>query len=168
MKIDLKWLKMHPQENKKFHLEAIGEDELLKELGGRFIAPVKVELLMSNNHRVLAGQGRVQTLLELTCSRCLTELQFPVNSEFSMNLVDIAYRDEFMADEDEIILADQDILDIKPWVEAAIFINLPLNPLCNADCKGICSGCGVNRNLAECRCKEEEIDPRWTKLKNLS
>lgn len=167
MKIDLKWLKLNPQQSEEFHFEAAGRDEFLKELGGRFIAPVKVDLLMRNNHRVLVGQGRVQTILELNCARCLTELLFPIDSDFSLNLVDSAYKDDFADEADEIILVEQDTFDIEPWVEAAIFINLPLNPLCDPECKGICPDCGINRNTAECHCKKEEIDPRWAKLKNL-
>ncbi|MDD2619739.1 MAG: DUF177 domain-containing protein, partial [Syntrophomonadaceae bacterium] len=166
MKIDLKWLKLHPQESEKFHVEAVGRDEFLKELGGRFIAPVKVDLLITNNHRVFDVQGQVQTILELVCSRCLGEVSLPVNCDFCLRMVDSTYSTD-NTNEDEMILLDQDIFDLEPYVEAAIFMNLPLNPLCKPDCKGLCPGCGINRNTQQCLCKKEEIDPRWAKLQNL-
>lgn len=166
MDIDLKWLKLHPQASQEFHMEAAGRDELIKEAGGRFIAPWQVELRISNNQQMLSCQGRVQTLAKLSCSRCLDEVVVPVSGDFTLELLDSAPRNDNTGNEDEIIYLDQDIFDIEPWVEAAIFINLPLNPLCKHDCKGICPDCGVNRNIEQCRCSEEEIDPRWEKLKN--
>ena len=43
-------------------------------------------------------------------------------------------------------------------------LNLSRKPVCRQDCLGLCSGCGVNRNTAECRCAREEIDLRLAPL----
>jgi uncharacterized protein len=39
--------------------------------------------------------------------------------------------------------------------------------LCRSDCLGLCPQCGGNRNLDECHCDEDPIDPRWAALQTL-
>ena len=44
--------------------------------------------------------------------------------------------------------------------------------LCKDDCEGLCQGCGANLNRETCACSqiandEDEIDPRFAKLKDL-
>ncbi|MBF0445024.1 MAG: DUF177 domain-containing protein, partial [Magnetococcales bacterium] len=37
---------------------------------------------------------------------------------------------------------------------------LPMIPLCDKDCSGLCQSCGVDKNLTSCDCLEEEkINP---------
>ena len=48
-----------------------------------------------------------------------------------------------------------------------LLLELPLAPLCSADCEGLCATCGVNRNLTRCECVTTEIDPRWAALRSL-
>ena len=46
-------------------------------------------------------------------------------------------------------------------------LELPLAPLCNPDCAGLCATCGANHNLTRCECVTSEIDPRWAALRSL-
>lgn len=168
MIIDLKRLKLHPQESEEFHLQAAGRDELLKELGGRFAAPIKLDLRLANTGREICGHGMVHTILELLCSRCLKAVLLPVDAGIYLSLLEANNNDEIInEDNEDIVFFKQSEVDIQPRVEEVIFMNLPLNPLCNENCKGICPACGVDRNQEECRCDQEETDPRWDKLKNL-
>jgi uncharacterized protein len=45
-------------------------------------------------------------------------------------------------------------------------LNMPSKTLCREDCRGLCSGCGVNLNYEKCRCKKE-VDPRLAALAKL-
>ncbi len=36
-----------------------------------------------------------------------------------------------------------------------ILLALPINPLCQESCRGLCPVCGGNRNLTACTCKSE-------------
>ncbi|SHN56296.1 YceD family protein [Desulfovibrio litoralis] len=51
------------------------------------------------------------------------------------------------------------------WEE--FVLSLPVKPLCNTRCKGLCSECGQNLNEATCECKSEIQDPRLAALQNL-
>jgi len=45
---------------------------------------------------------------------------------------------------------------------------LPMQRVCNDNCKGICPVCGQNRNQKDCGCHTEAVDDRWAALKQLS
>ena len=55
----------------------------------------------------------------------------------------------------------------EPMVRDALLLELPLAPLCSADCAGLCATCGANHNLTRCECVTTEIDPRWAALRSL-
>ena len=46
-------------------------------------------------------------------------------------------------DEDEFdVLPDDHVIDVYPLIVAALLLEIPLIPLCDDDCKGLCSKCG--------------------------
>jgi uncharacterized protein len=51
--------------------------------------------------------------------------------------------DEPDSDEPDRYLLDGDRLDLEPAVRDALVLELPLAPLCAADCAGLCPECGV-------------------------
>jgi len=164
MKIDLRRLKLHPQQSEEFYRETAGRNDFLKEVGGKFAAPLQVKLLVDNTGKIFVARGHVRTTLQLPCSRCLEEAIVPVDTELACNLLEAKYSEHADLEED-IIIQDPGQVDISPCVEEALLMSIPINPLCKLECRGICPQCGVNRNLEECQCQSEEIDPRWEKLK---
>jgi len=46
-------------------------------------------------------------------------------------------------------------------------IDLAPSPVCSEDCKGLCAVCGQDKNVRDCGCVVERIDPRWEGLKAL-
>jgi len=76
-------------------------------------------------------------------------------------------------DSEELELSSEDLdrdllpaveLDLSDLLHEELVLSLPNKPLCMADCKGICSGCGAELNEQECSC-EPEIDHRWASSK---
>jgi uncharacterized protein len=59
-----------------------------------------------------------------------------------------------------------ELLDLAPLVRDACILELPLAPLCSAECRGLCPECGVNRNTESCTCAPAG-DPRWAVLATL-
>ena len=59
-----------------------------------------------------------------------------------------------------------DWLDLEPIAHDACILELPLAPLCRADCLGLCPSCGANRNRETCTCTGK-ADPRWAALSGL-
>ena len=93
------------------------------------------------------------------CARCLKE--FTKTVTFSM--------DERFSKEgnEEYLKIEHNKADITDAVYMNLLLNLPQRVLCSEQCKGLCSSCGVDRNLSQCDCKKEEGDPRFAVLKNL-
>jgi uncharacterized protein len=55
-------------------------------------------------------------------------------------------------------------LDLEPLVRDALLLELPLAPLCQEDCLGLCPTCGADRNEGPCECPSPPADPRWAAL----
>jgi len=165
MKLNLRNLKKQPYTTAGFTLEEKGSQELLDGTGAKYIAPVTVTLEVENTGRSYVARGKVHTVLELECSRCLEKTNYPIDTDILITLVDQEYESEY-ENEDTIIFSG-DEAEIKNRVNEAIVMELPLTPLCADECLGLCPVCGVNRNLHKCKCEQEDIDPRWEKLKKL-
>ncbi len=166
MKIDLSRLILNLRERETFSLQTMGSDSFLEEIGGKFMAPIQVEIVVENTGTLFAGRGSVKTLLQLPCSRCLKDFAYPVDAEFDLVMAEALNSDQVNVD-DGIIFFAADEADISSIVEEAIFMAIPICSLCREDCRGLCLVCGQDKNTTNCSCQEETIDPRWEKLKNL-
>ncbi|CFY05236.1 Protein of unknown function DUF177 [Syntrophomonas zehnderi OL-4] len=168
MKINLARLKFRPQESETFFLHAPGPNEILQDLGGKFLDQVTVELVVENTGRLFLAHGKVQTRVQLQCSRCLKECSYPIFTDIEMELVrSTSTAAENISEDEDCVFFTGDIADISAPVYEAIYLAIPIIPLCKENCQGLCSICGIDKNTGDCTCVNEDIDPRWEKLKNL-
>jgi len=117
-------------------------------------------------------KGQVQTDLETECDRCLGRAAFHIDAPF-----DLFYRpageasaeEEAAIDEGEAEMGFYELpgLVLEDIVREQVLFQLPMQRLCNPDCRGICPICGVNRNETECQCEAHPGDDRWTALKDI-
>lgn len=99
------------------------------------------------------------------CGRCLEPFVEEGKTTLTAKLVEKIDND--IEDEDEeIIYYIGDELDLQEYVINTMILLLPMKPLCNEECKGLCPKCGANHNQTKCDCVIENIDPRFEKLKN--
>lgn len=135
------------------------------EFGGE--RPISEPVAASGRVRNMAGalvlEGEAVTRLHLNCDRCMKpfvrEKAVPVDTLLATELAD-------EASEDEIFLLDGDVLDVGELMNTAVILAMDSKNLCSEDCKGICSGCGVNLNEDVCHCKPD-VDPRLAALAQL-
>ena len=73
---------------------------------------------------------------------------------------------EAIDDEEVLGLAEyrEDSIDLGEVVREQLYLALPMKPLCQEDCKGLCPVCGGNRNREACTCQQEWVDPRMAAL----
>lgn len=166
MKLDFSRIKLHPRESELFYLQTEGDENLLAEIGGKFLVPLDIEIVVENTGTIYTGRGTIRGVLQLTCSRCLQVFDYPLEIDFEVGLVENIHGDHYSPDEG-FILFKGDEVDIQAGVEEAVFMAVPISPLCREDCQGLCPVCGQDKNTVACSCREENIDPRWEKLKNL-
>lgn len=136
-----------------------------------FTKPVDVQVHVTNLGNAILLQGKVQTEVKLTCSRCLESFTFAVDTDFAEELVHVTEIEAYLADhpeaeeEENYSTYSTDELDIAPRVVEHLAFSLPMKPLCSEECKGLCPKCGRNLNLdGECGCELEQIDPRLAGL----
>lgn len=117
--------------------------------------------------------GMIAAEVGVECTRCLEPLKRKIEVAFDDVFVDSAH--ESRGSETELTVADMDEalviggrIDLADVVREQILLALPEQVFCREDCRGLCPKCGGNRNLIDCNCEREEIDPRWAALKNLN
>ncbi len=98
------------------------------------------------------------------CRRCLEPVERTVDSEITM----VFASSELLDDEEEetrrIGRGEREI-DLGPHIRDELILLVPMYIECRTDCKGLCAGCGVNLNEADCQCSTEDMDPRWDALR---
>ncbi|MGI8788663.1 MAG: YceD family protein [Pyrinomonadaceae bacterium] len=116
-------------------------------------------------------EGEINADVEIECTRCLQAADANLKIPFSVSYIE----PENYTEEKESELGASDLqisvfggekIDVNELVREQILLNLPGQIFCQEDCKGLCRKCGANRNLIDCNCEENEVDPRWSALKD--
>ena len=108
--------------------------------------------------------GPVEARAEFDCARCLKPV--PATLEVEVCELYVAPGHEAPPEEESYRIEGLE-MDLEPMLRDAVALAMPLKPVCNEDCKGICVTCGKDLNAGPCGCSEEELDPRWAALSDL-
>lgn len=96
------------------------------------------------------------------CSRCLDPIAFDV----TVPVQELYEYQESENLDDETLKLEGDFLDLEPVVRDALVLSLPLAPLCDDECLGLCSECGIKLSEAPDH-QHESVDSRWQALQGL-
>lgn len=122
-----------------------------------FEGPVSWEAQITNTGEALLVTGTAKATVAAECARCLEKVSLDLEGEIEgyFLLGEDAEEPEDM-DEDEFdTLSEDGVLNMEPLVMAALLLEVPLIPLCNEDCAGLCAQCGANLNQQQCGCQPE-------------
>ena len=138
----------------------------------RVVAPVSLGFDIHKDKAQFRLDGRVQTTLELPCSRCLEAYTIPVDAAFDLRYQPHSHNigeGEREIEEDDLTTAfyENDEIDLGQLMREQFYLALPMKPLCRDDCRGLCPICGANLNRETCDCKRDWEDPRLAVLKTL-
>jgi uncharacterized protein len=136
------------------------------------VAPVALSFDILKDKEQFHLTGTVRTTLELPCSRCLEPFRSPVDASFDLRYQPHALNtgsDEREIEEDDLSTAfyENDEIDLGQLMREQFYLSVPMKPLCQDDCRGLCPVCGTNLNRGTCECKRDWVDPRLAVLKNL-
>ena len=96
--------------------------------------PFTVDASVTNVDRELVVNVEIRAPLHLSCGRCLEEFTRVVTADALFS-----YR-----------VQPTDVVDITEDVRQEILLAYPAIPLCQPDCKGLCSACGQDLNVSPC------------------
>jgi uncharacterized protein len=111
----------------------------------------------------LLVQVKMRAAVVTECVRCLEEFEQPL----SINFTELYAFSARSVSESGLILPESGMIDLAPLVREYMLLEIPINPLCRPDCKGICPICGETLNENPHEHEEDTIDPRMAKLQEL-
>ena len=130
--------------------------------GIRLTEPIVADVVAYAGSGTAVVKGTLSANIRFDCAKCLKpvkeRVEYPVMELFTMQ------RDKVDADED-IHLVHDEIVTLDPYLQDAFLVQLPMAAVCDPSCKGLCPVCGKDWNVENCRCEQENIDPRLEGLK---
>ena len=139
----------------------IESDNLYFDSVAEYTSPVHAKGLVFNEAGVLHLQGEVSADMLCICDRCGEEFESTKTTQ-----LDAIIAEEENEENPELFILEGDEIDLDEIVSACFILDMETKFLCTEDCKGICSGCGVNLNYGTCTCRKQ-IDPRFAVLEQL-
>lgn len=144
------------------------EDPGLEFAGARITGLVH---LSKHGHDILV-RGSLSGQLELACSRCLEPFAAPAAIDFDLLLAPgpanaAAAEEELSPDDLDLDYYTGEIVDLESLLREQIILMLPLKPLCDESCKGLCSHCGANLKRDTCSCPTDAVDSPFARLAKL-
>jgi uncharacterized protein len=138
----------------------------------RIVAPVDVAFDIHKDKDRFRFVGTVKTELELGCSRCLESFRLPIDAPFDIRLLpfsEASNEPEREVEEEDLETSyyRDDQVDLNELLREQFYLALPMKPLCQEACKGLCPQCGTNLNFSSCACRPAWEDPRLAALKQL-
>ncbi|MCM0081998.1 DUF177 domain-containing protein [Geomonas sp. Red32] len=140
--------------------------------GVTFTKPILAEMSAQWEYGHVRVAGKVESAVRLSCSRCLTEYELPLSSEFTI------FYTESKGDEmdEEVELSDEELIsasyrgdeiDLDPEIAEQVLLEVPYKPLCKESCLGLCPNCGQDLNHGECGCDRGGINLKMAALKKI-
>lgn len=125
---------------------------------------INIDLVLDKQERMMILAFTISGKLSFKCDRCLDELKYQINKEETVYVKFGEERDSDSESEDVIVLSDLDYqVDVSALLNDYLILSFPMQRVhknendCNKDM--------LNR-IGE-HVKNDSIDPRWEKLKNI-
>jgi uncharacterized protein len=125
-------------------------------------AEVELDLRLEAVMEGVLVSGSVRAPLAAECGRCLE----PVEDVLVADVQELYAYDAADAADDAPVLSG-DLLDLRPLLRDAVVLALPINPVCDEACAGLCASCGARLADLPADHTHDDVDPRWAKLSAL-
>jgi uncharacterized protein len=138
---------------------------------------IRLELRLESVVEGVLVTGTATASLAGECVRCLDPIEDDLEADFQELYyypeADDRIRGAAPAgaldedEEEETYRLVEDLIDLRPVLRDAVVLALPLQPVCQEDCLGLCPECGA-RLTDDPGHHHEAADPRWAALQGLS
>ncbi|MER5518064.1 DUF177 domain-containing protein [Streptomyces sp. NPDC002763] len=138
--------------------------------------PVELDLRLESVMEGVLVTGTARAQAEGECVRCLEPVEQELEADFQelFSYPDADDRGRVIAepgddaedDEDRYYIEDG-LFDLEPVLRDAVVLALPMQPVCQDDCAGLCSECGA-RLADDPDHHHDAVDIRWAALQGLA
>lgn len=148
MVIDVKKLKYTGKDSCSFHFEFDADSAAITLPNAEFSGLASIDGTLTLGGNEVYVDGEIEYSVATKCSRCLDDVIFH-------NIV--AFDETFSDDknDDGAYLYSKGLVDLTEMASEKILLSMPYSVYCKDDCRGICTGCGVNLNREECKCNNK-------------
>ena len=126
-------------------------------------AEVELDLRLEAVMEGVLVSGTVSAPLAAECGRCLDPIQQVLEADVQELY---AYDPDDAGDEVSVLTGD--LLDLRPVLRDAVVLAMPINPVCDESCEGLCATCGTRLADLPADHAHDDLDPRWAKLSALT
>lgn len=148
--------------------------EMLSEKGkaGFSTDRIDVQCSVTKTGETISVEGNITTGINLECCRCLESFTLPVKTVYEYTFLPV----ENMPEDEQVELTGEDLglgyyrndmIDLDSIILEQVVIQVPIKPLCNESCKGLCPVCGINLNVAGCDHKQTAFKNPFAALEKL-
>src|SRR4030095_6456230 len=111
----------------------------------------------------LVVQGPFSGETTLECVRCLKDFSQPLTWE----ITELYAFSKDAVSELGMILPESAQIDLAPLLREYALLEVPISPIHNPDCKGLCIECGQDLNIKDCGHDQHPDESPFSELKNL-
>ncbi|MFN2216822.1 MAG: YceD family protein [Anaerolineales bacterium] len=108
-------------------------------------------------------QANFQGRLQLECVLCLDMTEQILDMDFTELF---AFNNRSVS-ESGLLVPENGIIDLEMIVRDYALLEIPMNPKCKPDCRGLCPECGQNLNEKDCGHTSEIASSPFSSLKSL-
>ena len=106
--------------------------------------------------------GDFSAELDVNCVRCLA----PFAQRLDWNLTELYSINEKSVSESGLLVPEDAQIDIGPLLREYALLEIPIKPLCQPGCRGLCSTCGEDLNVRDCGHRREDGRSPFAALKD--
>lgn len=136
---------------------------------------LEVEVSLTRRNERIYVASSIDLIMLATCDRCLAEFELPQQITFQV-IFDLKGEDpalharEYECDQDEmdVIFLEDPVIDIGATLAQQVTMAVPQKNLCQSECQGFCSGCGINLNNNKCCCEAGNTESPFSVLSKLT
>jgi uncharacterized protein len=110
---------------------------------------------------VVKGNFSGDTMLQ--CVRCLKDFSHHLTWE----ITELYAFHNKPVDESGLILPESAQIDLAPILREYALLEIPISPIHDPDCKGLCIECGQDLNIMDCGHNQHPDESPFSELKNL-
>ncbi len=134
---------------------------------------VQGEVRLTRTNRGILAKARLHTDVEVTCSRCLSLFNCPLNLDIEdeyFPTTDVVSGMSLPLPEEpgRFIIDEHHILALTEAIRQYALLAIPMKPLCREDCAGLCPICGHDLNQGSCGCLLQGTGSGRSKLNKLA